>query len=147
MRTSPVWSPEQYGTYADERGRPYADLVGRVRAADVRAVVDLGCGPGGLTVTLREVWPEATIVGVDNSPQMLEAAQQFADERLSFELGDVREWAVEPGSVVDGDLRIAVPPTDQSVAVGSGGRAATRCAWPLVPRFPRQGDQGDPRRP
>ena len=58
MRTSPVWSPEQYGTYADERGRPYADLVGRVRAEDVRTVVDLGCGPGGLTVTLREVWPE-----------------------------------------------------------------------------------------
>ena len=99
MRTSPVWSPVQYGTYADERGRPYADLVGRVRAEDIRTVVDLGCGPGGLTVTLREVWPEATIVGVDNSPQMLEAAQEYADDRLTFELGDVREWSAPTGSI------------------------------------------------
>ncbi len=87
MRTSPVWSPEQYGTYADERGRPYADLVGRVRAEDVRTVVDLGCGPGGLTVTLREVWPEATIVGVDNSPQMLAAAEQYADDQPELRAG------------------------------------------------------------
>ena len=54
MRTSPVWSPEQYGTYADERGRPFADLVGRVRADGRPTVVDLGCGPGSLTATLRE---------------------------------------------------------------------------------------------
>jgi len=31
MRTSPVWSPVQYGTYADERARPFRDLVERVR--------------------------------------------------------------------------------------------------------------------
>ena len=35
-------------------GRPFADLVCRIRADDVRTVVDLGCGPGKLTVTLRE---------------------------------------------------------------------------------------------
>ncbi|WP_427889270.1 methyltransferase domain-containing protein [Kribbella sp. GL6] len=93
MRRSPVWSPEQYGTYADERARPFRDLVERVRADDVRTVVDLGCGPGALTATLRDVWPEATIRGIDSSPQMLEAAAPYADERLSFELGDVREWS------------------------------------------------------
>ncbi|GAA1580997.1 trans-aconitate 2-methyltransferase [Kribbella hippodromi] len=99
MRTSPVWSPEQYGTYADERARPFRDLVERVRADDVRTVVDLGCGPGALTATLRQVWPDAVIRGIDSSPQMLEAAGQYADERLSFELGDVRNWAVEPESL------------------------------------------------
>ncbi|GAB3947945.1 methyltransferase domain-containing protein [Kribbella albertanoniae] len=99
MRTSPVWSPEQYGTFADERGRPFADLVRRIRADDVRSVVDLGCGPGGLTATLRDSWPEATIVGVDSSPQMIEAAQEFADDRLSFELGDVHDWSAPEGSL------------------------------------------------
>jgi trans-aconitate methyltransferase len=43
MRTSPVWSPVQYGTYADERAGPFRDLVERVQATDVRTVVDLGC--------------------------------------------------------------------------------------------------------
>ncbi len=99
MRTSPVWSPKQYGTYAEERGRPFADLVGRMRADDVRTVVDLGCGPGNLTVTLRELWPEATIRGIDSSPQMIEAAQEYADDRLTFEIGDLLEWTAEPGSL------------------------------------------------
>ena len=99
MRPSPVWSPQQYGTYADERARPFADLLARVRAENVDTVVDLGCGPGALTATLRERWPRATIRGVDSSPQMLEAAQQYADDRLTFELGDVREWTAEPGSI------------------------------------------------
>lgn len=49
MRTSPVWNPRQYGKYANERGRPFADLLARVRPAaaradEVRTVVDLGCG-------------------------------------------------------------------------------------------------------
>ena len=99
MRTSPVWSPEQYGTYADERGRPFADLVRQIRADEVRTVVDLGCGPGGLTATLREYWPEATITGIDSSPPMIEAAQKFADDHLTFELGDVHDWSVPEGSV------------------------------------------------
>lgn len=99
MRTSPVWSPKQYGTYAEERGRPFADLVRQVRADDVRTVVDLGCGPGNLTVTLRELWPEATIRGIDSSPQMIEAAQQYADDQLTFEIGDLLEWTAEPGSL------------------------------------------------
>jgi trans-aconitate 2-methyltransferase len=92
VRTSPVWSPEQYGTYADERARPFRDLVERVHADNVRTVVDLGCGPGPLTASLRQVWPDAMIRGVDSSPQMLEAAAPYADDHLSFELGDVREW-------------------------------------------------------
>ncbi|WUJ72369.1 methyltransferase domain-containing protein [Kribbella soli] len=99
MRTSPVWSPVQYGTYADERARPFRDLVERVQATDVRTVVDLGCGPGALTATLRDLWPEAMIRGIDSSPQMLEAAAEYADDHLSFEVGDVREWAAEPGSL------------------------------------------------
>lgn len=99
MRASPVWSPVQYGTYADERARPFRDLVERVQATGVRTVVDLGCGPGALTATLRQVWPEAVIRGIDSSPQMLEAAAEYADDQLSFELGDVREWTAEPGSL------------------------------------------------
>lgn len=100
MRTSPEWNPEQYGKYADERGRPFADLLARIRTDErVRTVVDLGCGPGNLTVTLLDRWPEATILGMDSSAQMIESAQRYATDRLTFELGDVREWSAPAASV------------------------------------------------
>jgi len=101
MRTSPVWSPDQYGKYADERGRPFAELIARVRAEAPRRVVDLGCGPGGLTATLPDRWPTAAVHGVDSSAEMIAAAQQLAGDRLSFEVGDLRDWiaATPPASV------------------------------------------------
>jgi trans-aconitate 2-methyltransferase len=99
MRTSPVWNPTQYSKYADERGRPFADLVSRIQADDPVTVVDLGCGPGNLTVTLLERWPGATVRGVDSSKEMIEAAAPLAGERLSFEVGDLRDWTGAPESV------------------------------------------------
>ncbi len=99
MRTSPVWNPTQYSKYADERGRPFNDLVNRIQADDPVTVVDLGCGPGNLTVTLLDRWPSASVRGVDSSKEMIEAAAPLAGERLSFEVGDLREWSAEPGSV------------------------------------------------
>ncbi len=52
-----TWDPERYLAYADERGRPFVELVARIGATDPRRVVDLGCGPGNLTVLLKERWP------------------------------------------------------------------------------------------
>jgi trans-aconitate 2-methyltransferase len=99
MRTSPVWNPQQYNKYADERGRPFTDLIARIRADDPATVVDLGCGPGNLTATLLDRWPGASVRGIDSSEQMIEAAQPLASERLRFEVGDLREWSAEPESV------------------------------------------------
>lgn len=105
MRTSPVWDPELYGRYAGERGRPFADLVRQVDADGVHRVVDLGCGPGTLTATLLDRWPDAVVRGVDSSPEMIEAARELTGVarlgkgRLEFELGDVREWSAPSGSI------------------------------------------------
>src|SRR2546429_335763 len=85
-----MWDPGQYQRFADERGRPFFDLLTRVRASDPGYVVDLGCGPGNLTAALSERWPGADVVGVDNSPEMIGAAQAEAAPRLSFALGDLR---------------------------------------------------------
>lgn len=93
MRTTPTWNPHQYNKYADERGRPFEDLVGRVQAEEPTSIVDLGCGPGNLTATLVERWPTAVVRGVDSSVEMIEAAKPLSRERLSFEVGDLREWS------------------------------------------------------
>jgi trans-aconitate 2-methyltransferase len=64
-----VWDPATYLQFADERSRPFHDLVARIGAVDPRVVVDLGCGPGQLTASLAERWPTAELIGVDSSPR------------------------------------------------------------------------------
>jgi len=44
--------------------------------ADRLRIVDLGCGPGNLTIPLAERLPGAEVVGIDGSREMLAAAQQ-----------------------------------------------------------------------
>jgi len=87
-----TWDPERYLTYADERGRPFVELVARVGAAAPATVVDLGCGPGNLTTLLRARWPEAEIRGLDSSPEMI-AEAQAADPTIAFAVADLRDWA------------------------------------------------------
>lgn len=90
-----TWDPAHYLSYADERGRPFFDLLGRVDAVDPRRVVDLGCGAGNLTVALAERWPAAEVIGLDSSAEMI--ARAPADGRVRFEVGDLREWAERQG--------------------------------------------------
>lgn len=87
------WDPAQYAKFSDHRNRPFADLLARVGAVAPALVVDLGCGNGPLTLTLAERWPSARIVGVDSSPQMLEAARA-ADPagRVEWVEADLRDW-------------------------------------------------------
>ena len=93
-----TWDPDRYLAHADERGRPFVELVARVPAEDPRTVVDLGCGPGNLTELLEQRWPGADVVGVDSSPEMVQAAQARGS-RVRFEVADVRDW--QPGPAVE----------------------------------------------
>jgi Trans-aconitate methyltransferase len=89
------WDSTRYGSYADERGRPFFDLVARVAALAPPAVVDLGCGSGELTATLLDRWPAARVTGIDSSPHMVARARglaEHADGRLRFELADIASW-------------------------------------------------------
>jgi trans-aconitate 2-methyltransferase len=91
------WDPDRYLAFADERGRPFVDLMARVGARSPRRVVDLGCGPGNLTALLASRWPDADVVGVDSSPEMVERARGVPGVRP--EIGDVRTW--QPDEPVD----------------------------------------------
>jgi trans-aconitate 2-methyltransferase len=94
-----TWDPDRYLTYADERGRPFLDLIARVDADAPRRVVDLGCGPGNLTRLLAGRWPEADVLGLDSSPEMIARAEVPG---VRFEVADLRDWAaVEGGESVD----------------------------------------------
>jgi trans-aconitate 2-methyltransferase len=98
MRQQTTWDPATYSRFSGQRGRPFADLVAQIRADDPKLVVDLGCGHGPATLTLARLWPDARIVGVDSSEQMLEAARQLDSEgRVEWVQADLRDW--DPASL------------------------------------------------
>lgn len=95
------WDPKHYRRFADERSRPYGELVARIHARDPRRVVDLGCGSGELTASLRELWPGAEILGVDSSTAMVAEAQSIiGDDQLRFLERDLRTWRPDHGTDV-----------------------------------------------
>jgi trans-aconitate 2-methyltransferase len=89
------WDPAQYARFSDHRGRPFVDLLSRVGAHSPRLLVDLGCGNGPLTLSLADRWPEARIVGVDSSPQMLDAARAIdVEDRVEWVEADLAGWDI-----------------------------------------------------
>ena len=100
VMTTMQWDPTQYLTYGDHRLRPFVELMSRVLAKSPANIVDLGCGPGNATVLLSERWPEASVVGVDNSEEMIaDAKSREIRGKLRFALGDA--YSVVSASPID----------------------------------------------
>ena len=94
-----TWDPTQYAHFGSERLRPAIDLLARVPADAPATVIDLGCGAGAVLPLLRARFPDATILGVDRSPEMLEQASgRGADELV---LADALTWEppIRPGLI------------------------------------------------
>jgi trans-aconitate 2-methyltransferase len=97
------WDPAQYLKYANERLRPALDLMGRLPLEAPRTVVDLGCGTGNVAMILAARWPQARIIGVDNSDEMLAVAKASTASRTQHEWihADLAEWEPkDPAAVV-----------------------------------------------
>jgi trans-aconitate 2-methyltransferase len=92
-----MWDPRCYLEFADERARPFHDLMSVVTAESPAVVVDLGCGPGNLTATLAQRWPGARVIGVDSSADMVAAARDV--DGIEVVQADVRDWT--PDRAVD----------------------------------------------
>ena len=117
-----MWDAGQYLRFGGERARPFFDLTAAITATEPGFVADLGCGPGNLTEALAWRWPGATVVGVDNSPEMIAAARASAADgggRLRFELGDVRDWRPErPVDVLTCNAVLQWVPGHQELLLG-----------------------------
>jgi trans-aconitate 2-methyltransferase len=86
-----TWQPERYLAFAEQRTRPALDLLARVPLANPARIADLGCGPGNSTALLAQRWPEAAVIGVDSSPEML-AQAPASGVRATWVEADIRTW-------------------------------------------------------
>ena len=85
------WSAKQYSAFENERTRPVRDLVAALPNENVGLAVDLGCGPANSTEVLAARYPDAELIGMDNSEDMIEAARKRLPG-LRFELADIAAW-------------------------------------------------------
>lgn len=88
------WDPTLYSAFAQPRLRPALDLLARIDCEHPHTVVDLGCGTGNVTRILAERWHDATICGVDSSPEML-AAAAAQPSRIRWVQSDIAHWKPE----------------------------------------------------
>lgn len=100
-----IWDPSQYAVFAGHRARPFYDLSAAIYADQPRTVVDMGCGPGNMTRTLAQRWPQAEVIGLDSSREMVQEARLSlqddpqAPTNLRFEHIEAEQW--EPDASVD----------------------------------------------
>jgi trans-aconitate 2-methyltransferase len=85
------WNASHYLRFGNERTRPADDLAARIALPDAQTIVDLGCGPGNSTQVLRRRWPDASILGVDRSPEMIAAAGAAYPEQDWLQ-ADIATW-------------------------------------------------------
>ncbi len=107
------WDPTQYARYADERSRPFFDLVGRIEADAPGTVVDLGCGSGELTETLARRWPEARVRGVDSSQEMI--ARAPAGGPVRFSVADAESFDASGVDVLISNAALQWVPTHREL--------------------------------
>jgi trans-aconitate 2-methyltransferase len=65
------------------------EFLGRLPLREPSVVLDLGCGPGETTRLLFERFPRAQTIGIDSSPELVDAAAAGQPRAISFVVGDV----------------------------------------------------------
>lgn len=85
------WSAQQYLKFEAERNRPVLDLLAHIQIENVRTAADIGCGPGNSTELLRSKYPDAQIMGMDSSEDMIAAARKRLPD-IHFDVEDISTW-------------------------------------------------------
>jgi ubiquinone/menaquinone biosynthesis C-methylase UbiE len=96
-RQTKIGSRIMYAPFARKTRQSMATLEG-----EGATIVDLGTGPGLLAAELHKLWPQARIIGVDPSSEMLKIARSNAGEAgmpdFEARLGTAEEIPLASGS-------------------------------------------------
>lgn len=82
------WNSTQYLKFEKERTQPSVDLASRIDLNHPKSVLDIGCGPGNSSGVLKKRFPNARVLGIDISANMLERARRDYPE-IQFQQVDI----------------------------------------------------------
>lgn len=98
-QAGPTWV--EFQTPLDRQLEPLGRRVMSELALAGARVLDVGCGAGATSLALADaVGPQGSVLGVDVSQPLLDAARRRAEGRpnLRFEQADAQTFAFEPGA-------------------------------------------------
>lgn len=92
-----TWDPKKYNEFKDERSKPFEDLISHISDKPNLKVIDLGCGTGELTKKLSERLKNPSVLGIDNSAEMLAKAPiqenlKFIERPILEQVEDETKW-------------------------------------------------------
>lgn len=94
------WNSALYLKFRAERTQPAIDLAKRIDINNPKRIIDIGCGPGNSTHVLASQFAEASVLGVDNSMDMIEAARKTYPA-IDFQLCDASKDLPAIGDTFD----------------------------------------------
>lgn len=86
-----AWNPNTYNKFKKERYAPFYDLLSLIETRQNLNIIDLGCGTGELTRMLTDKLPDAKVLGIDSSLEMLNETKAFTNASLSFKQIGIEE--------------------------------------------------------
>ena len=104
------WQNEAGATWAAQwrrTDRSFGQLTDRLlaelRGVAPAQVLDIGCGAGELSLAIARGHPDAQVLGVDVSPQLVATARERGEQlgNVGFACADAGEWRPEPGFAPD----------------------------------------------
>ncbi len=92
-----TWDPKKYNEFKTERSKPFDDLTSHIIDKPNLKVIDLGCGTGELTKKLFDILTNPTVLGIDNSAEMLAKAPshenlEFREKTILEQVKDDAKW-------------------------------------------------------
>lgn len=93
------WNAEDYAKHSSAQQSWARELITKLNLRGRESVLDLGCGDGKVSAEIADHLPNGTVMGVDNSDEMIALARtHFPEEKysnLSFQLADARHLPFE----------------------------------------------------
>lgn len=136
------WDAEAYHRLAKPQEEWARQVLGRMPLRGDEAVLDAGCGTGGVTRMLLECLPQGRVIGVDGSQAMIDQARanlEDLDERVELRVGDLLELELdEPVDAVFSNATFHWVP-DHETLFGRL-RAAMKPGAPLVAQCGGEGN-------
>ena len=91
------WNAADYADNSSAQAKWGREIISRLKLRGDETVLDIGCGDGKLTAALARQLPRGSVLGIDNSPEMVRyAAKSFPAAKfpnLSFKVCDARRLA------------------------------------------------------